>query len=308
MYIFCTTEPEKLNKTLRKRCIHFQFSKVDSTPIIDRLKIVCQAEGFTFEESALQLIANKANGHVRDSLKLLEEVSYLGNITQEAVQKVSCDNTELIFTVLINLGQNLPAAIEACNKVSSLMSNWDFYEQLLALVGDAVKFFYGYDNFLPQRKELLLKLRDVHGSNLFEFLNYLTTRDKFVDRVGLHSDMILLHYKFCSGSFQPQVLVQQPAVQNEVAAPQEPPKVSTAQPSPITHAQLAKMSAREQAKILCEVRKTQNVSKKDDPQHVPVEWPLSKEERRQGITSFQEEELTPLEFSKLLIGGRGGGI
>ncbi len=53
MYIFCTTEPEKIKGTLRKRCIHFQFSKVDPVPILDRLKEVCNKESLSFEESAL---------------------------------------------------------------------------------------------------------------------------------------------------------------------------------------------------------------------------------------------------------------
>jgi DNA polymerase III subunit gamma/tau len=307
MYIFCTTEPEKINKTLRKRCIHFQFSKVDSLSIIDRLKIVCKKENLSFEELALHLIADKANGHVRDSLKLLEEASFLGAITQESVRKVSCDNTELIFTVLINLGKDLPKAVDACKKISSVMSNWDFYEQLIGLVSDAVKVFYGYDDFLPQRKELLIKLRDTHGSNLFEFLNYLMTRDKFVDRVGLYSDIILLHYKFCSNGFQPQVSVQAPVVPNVVIVSQEPP-VALASSSPITRAQLSKMSIKEQSKILREVRKSSlNKAEKEEPQKVPDEWPLPRDERHQG-TSFEETELTPLEFSKLLLGGRGGDV
>lgn len=306
MYIFCTTEPEKINKTLRKRCIHFQFSKVDSFPIIDRLKFVCQKENLSFEEAALHLIANKANGHVRDSLKLLEEASFLGDITEESVRKISCDNTELISTVLINLGSNLPAAIGACKKISSVMSNWDFYEQLLSLVSDSVKLFYGYDDFLPQRKEILIKLRDIHGSNLCEFLSYLTTRDKFIDRVGLYSDIILLHYKFCSKGFQPQIPVQpQVAVQNEVAAVVPESPTSIAEPSPITHAQLTKMSPREQSKVLRELRKSpHNKVEKEETQKVPEEWPLPKEERRQGISSFEETELTPLEFSKGLVFGR----
>jgi DNA polymerase III subunit gamma/tau len=308
MYIFCTTEPEKLNKTLRKRCIHFQFSKVDSNPIISRLKEVCQKENLTFDESALQLIANKAGGHVRDSLKLLEEASFLGMITEDSVRKISCDNTDLIFTIVSNIGQNLPEAISACKKVSFLMSNWDCYEQLLSLVNDAVKLFYGYDDFIPQRKEMLIKLRDVHGSSLVEFLNYLTTRDKFVDRVGFYSDVILMHYKFCSKGFQPQVSTQQPIVQNEVITASEPQKVPETQPSLFTHSQLMRKSAGDQQKILREARSNQKTVEKADPEKVSKEWSLSKEEGRQGTPGFRQKELSPLEFSNILIGGRGGGV
>jgi DNA polymerase III subunit gamma/tau len=310
IYIFCTTEPEKVNKTLRKRCVHFQFSKVDSTPILERLKVVCQQEGLVWEESALEFIADKSLGHVRDSLKLLEEVSFLGPITIDSVRKVSCDYSDLVFSVLANLGRDLPSSIESCKKASAILSNWDFYEQMLSMVSDAVKLFYGYDGFLPQRKEMLIKLRDIHGSTLLEFLNYLITRDKYVDRIGLYSDIVLLHYKFCSNGFQPQVPVQPVSKVQSIEPQQDSIAVSTAQASSpqITHAQLSKMSIKDRAAVLRSQRKPHNIGEKEEPQKVPVEWSLPKEERRPGAVSFEEKELTPLEFSKLLVGGRSGGI
>ena len=52
-------------------------------------------------------------------------------------------------------------------------------------------------------------------------------------------------------------------------------------------------------------KKTAKESK--DPQRVPYEWPLPKEERP-GENSFDDDELSPDEFSRLLVGGRSGGI
>jgi DNA polymerase III subunit gamma/tau len=309
MYIFCTTEPEKMKGTLRKRCIHFQFSKVDSKLIVDRLKKVCASEGIQFEEEAISLIADRSKGHVRDSLKLLEESSYLGTVTVDSTQKISQDYSELVFTVLSNLGQNLSVAINACKKASVLLSNWDFYEQILSMTTDAVKMFYGYDDFIPQRKNLLIKLRDLHGSNLLEFLNYLVSRDKYVDQIGLYSDIILLHYKFCSGGFKPQTPVVVQNTAPEVVR-EEPGVIPEPQESPnLTYAELSKLSIPIRSKILRKQKMGPEELEKEEPQKVPVIWPLPKnKESQQGANSFDDGELTPLEFSKRLVGGRGGGI
>jgi len=315
IYLFCTTEPEKMKETLRKRCIHFQFSKVDSSIISNRLKQVCVSEGLVYDETALDLIASRSKGHVRDSLKLLEESSYLGDITVDAVQKISVDYSELIFTILFNLGQDLHKALDACKKLSSLTSNWVFYSELLSMTNDAVRVFYGYDDFVPQRKSLLAQLRDRHGATLLEFLNYLVSRDKYVDKIGLFSDVILLHYKFCSDSFKPQINVQNITPNNisgniQPEQIQEPQKILEPKPSSkFTYAELSKLSIQERSKVLREQRSTTLVTEKEETPKIPNMWSLPKiEENQRGADSFDDEELSPLEFSKRLVGGRGGGV
>lgn len=311
IYIFCTTEPEKVKPTLRKRCSHFQVSCVDSDKIFERLKQVCSVESIQFDEEALKVIAYRARGHVRDSLKYLEEASYLGPINTESVQKVIPDYSQHVFYILSNLGGNLSEALTACKKLGGLISVKDLYDEILSLVTDAVKLLYGFDDFIPSRRDQLIRLRDIHGSNLIEFMNYLLTRDKFVDKVGLQSDIILLHYKFCSNGFKPvaPVTTQVPSI--PVSVPEISPipvSVQSDSSSNITHAQLSKMSIVDRSKALRSTRnQIQNGIEKEEPQKVPLKWSLPKEER-QGTSSLEEEELTSLEFSRLLVGGRGGGI
>jgi DNA polymerase III subunit gamma/tau len=312
IYIFCTTEPQNIKEPLRKRCMNFQFSKVDSNPIIDRLKLVCKAENIEYEEEALQLISSRSEGHVRDAIKLLEESSYLGKITVKSVQQISCDFSDLIFLVISNLGHNLPAAIDACKKISSLISCYEFYNQLLLMVSDSVKLFYGYNEFIPQRKELLTKLRDIHGSNLLEFLNYLVTRDKFVDGVGLYSDIMLLHYKFCSNGFQAQTVIVNPNPTNIVQSNveiSEPIKTSVVESNatPMAkHEDLMKMPKKDMTKVLREYHNTPKGVEIKEEQKVSESWPLPKIDNK-NILSFEEKEMSPLEFSKTIkkAGRRG---
>lgn len=304
IYLFCTTEPEKLKPTLRKRCTQFQFSKVDPNLITDRLKKICLMESLSFEEDALKVIAERTGGHVRDSLKLLEDASFSGSVTVESLSRVSVDFSEMVFDVLSNLGSDLPKTLEICKKATSLISVVDFYEFMLLMINDTVKFINGFDEFSPKRKEYLIKLRDLHGDKLVEFLSYLISREKFIDRVGLVSDIILLHYKFCTGAFKPQVPV--PKISQESQLPVQAPVAIPISSPVINHEALMRMPLAERIKALQKSNLQQNKpAEKEEETKISQTWSLPKEQRHGVDSSDRLKELSPLEFSRRLVGGRG---
>jgi DNA polymerase III subunit gamma/tau len=316
IYIFCTTEPEKLKPTLRKRCTQFQFSRIDSDKIFSRLKLVCEKENRAFEEEALKIIADRSEGHVRDSLKFLEEASDFGPITVETVTKISVDYTEQVFEILANLGTDLVKSLEVSNLITSRISVFELYERIISLTSDAVKVLYGYDGFLPKRKVFLDKLKDIHGFSLVEFMSYLMSREKFVDRIGLQGDIILLHYKFCSGNFKPQQIPESKAtpisvLPQSIMTEQAASSSSTTTTDILTHEKLMTMSHAERQEILRKQRSNlpqNNVPKKEETQKIATEWSLPKEERQGSDSSdLIGKELPPLEFSRLMVGGRGSG-
>jgi DNA polymerase III subunit gamma/tau len=314
-YLFCTTEPEKLKPTLRKRCTQFQFSRVSSDKIFNRLKLVCEKEKLAFEEGALKILADRADGHVRDSLKFLEEASYFGPITVEIVSKISIDYTEQVFEILANLGSNLIKSIEISNDVTARIPVSELYERIISLASDAVKVLYGYTNFQPNRMVFLDKLKDIHGFSLVEFMSYLMSREKFIDKIGLQGDIILLHYKFCSGSFKSQIqitapkttLVSTPQITPEQAEPSSTPAATDV----LTHEKIMALSTAERQDVLRKQRSGtphNNVLKKEDSQKIATQWSLPKEERQGSDSSdLIGKELPPLEFSRLMVGGRGSG-
>ncbi|MGB7327938.1 MAG: DNA polymerase III subunit gamma/tau [Rubripirellula sp.] len=73
-FIFCTTDPEKLPITVLSRCQRFDFAPVEVSKIIGRLREICTAEGAAADDAALELIARRAAGSMRDSQSLLEQV------------------------------------------------------------------------------------------------------------------------------------------------------------------------------------------------------------------------------------------
>jgi DNA polymerase-3 subunit gamma/tau len=73
-FIFCTTEPEKVPITIHSRCQRFDFAGIPTAAIVERLASICETEGVKAERSALEIIARRAAGSMRDGQSLLEQV------------------------------------------------------------------------------------------------------------------------------------------------------------------------------------------------------------------------------------------
>ncbi|MDO7682641.1 MAG: DNA polymerase III subunit gamma/tau [Pirellulales bacterium] len=73
-FVLCTTEPEKLPITILSRCQRFDFQSVNTPAIAQRLGQIVESEGLTVAPAALELIARRAAGSMRDSQSLLEQL------------------------------------------------------------------------------------------------------------------------------------------------------------------------------------------------------------------------------------------
>jgi DNA polymerase-3 subunit gamma/tau len=73
-FIFCTTEVEKIPVTILSRCQRFDFAGIQTESIATRLQQIAQAEGVKYDSEALDLLARRAGGSMRDSQSLLEQL------------------------------------------------------------------------------------------------------------------------------------------------------------------------------------------------------------------------------------------
>jgi len=90
LFIFATTEPQKIPATIHSRCQRYGFKRVALHDIIERLRKIAVAEGITITDQGLALIARAAEGSMRDSQSLLDQaVSYSGmEIRDEDLQTI----------------------------------------------------------------------------------------------------------------------------------------------------------------------------------------------------------------------------
>lgn len=101
-FIFATTEIRKIPVTILSRCMRFDLARVELTVLADYLAAIAKKENIEAETVALALIANAAEGSVRDGLSLLDQAiaQGAGKVTSEAVRRMlGMVGRESVFTL-----------------------------------------------------------------------------------------------------------------------------------------------------------------------------------------------------------------
>lgn len=118
IFVFATTEVQKIPATILSRCQRFDFRNHTLSDIKNHLQSICEQESVEFEEQALWVIAKQAKGSIRDSLTLLDQMisfsnkklsleavmSVLGltdrNLLLSALKSIATDDSDLMFSTL----------------------------------------------------------------------------------------------------------------------------------------------------------------------------------------------------------------
>lgn len=115
IFILATTEKHKILPTILSRCQIYDFERMTVANTVNHLKMVAEKEGIQYEEEALAVIAEKADGGMRDALSIFDQTASFaqGNITyQKVIEDLNVLDAENYFNI-INL------ALE--NKVPDIM-------------------------------------------------------------------------------------------------------------------------------------------------------------------------------------------
>ena len=109
IFILATTEKHKILPTILSRCQIYDFERMTIRNTVDHLKHVAEQEGFTYEDQALAVIAEKADGGMRDALSIFDQVASFcqGNITYEKViEDLNVLDIENYFQIIDLANQN----------------------------------------------------------------------------------------------------------------------------------------------------------------------------------------------------------
>jgi len=77
-FVFCTTEPQKVPDTILSRCQRFDFASIETQVIAQRLKEISEREGVEVTNEAIDLVARRAGGSMRDSQSLFDQLLAFG--------------------------------------------------------------------------------------------------------------------------------------------------------------------------------------------------------------------------------------
>lgn len=123
VFILATTEKHKILPTILSRCQIFDFNRMEVTDIIGHLKHVADAEGINYEEDALAVIAQKADGGMRDAMSIFDQVAGFtgGNITyKRVIEDLNVLDYDYFFSITDSLlKSDIPSLLLSLNEILS---------------------------------------------------------------------------------------------------------------------------------------------------------------------------------------------
>lgn len=121
IFVMCTTEKQKILPTILSRCQTYDFQRISTQDIVDQLSFIASQENINVEAQALQVIARKADGGMRDALSVFDQISSFtgGNVTyQSTIDNLNILDYELFFRITNDALQgNVPAALMKLDEV-----------------------------------------------------------------------------------------------------------------------------------------------------------------------------------------------
>lgn len=165
VFILATTEPHKLPATIISRCQRFDFKRLSSNDILERMKVILEDINLPFEEQALKVIAQAAAGGMRDALSLLDQVvSFSGDtLTLDNALLVSGSISQDVFYDVVGALKDKDIA-QVLTAMEELIAEG---KDPLRLAEDLITFF---------RDLLLLQT----SSELEELLELVSPEEKFL--------------------------------------------------------------------------------------------------------------------------------
>lgn len=114
IFIFATTEPQKIPETIQSRCQRFDFRRIATEQVLKQLETICTREEIPFEKTALHLVARKADGSMRDALSLLDQIYSFckDQITEKDVRSVlGLVDTDVYNTIIEAMASKTPSVV-----------------------------------------------------------------------------------------------------------------------------------------------------------------------------------------------------
>lgn len=161
IFILATTEKHKILPTILSRCQIFDFQRIKAEDIANHLAAIAQKEGYEAEPDGLYLIAQKADGGLRDALSMFDQIiSYAGKISYQAViENLNILDYDYYFKVIDSVSKrDIPALLILLNEI--LAKGFDGHNFLNGLMAHI-------RNLLVCKDVQTLNLLDV-GNNIKE--------------------------------------------------------------------------------------------------------------------------------------------
>lgn len=219
IFILATTEPHKVLPTIISRCQRFDFTKVSNTEIIERIKTVLYAENIHCDDDVIRIIAQLADGGLRDALSILDQcIAYAKNdIHLEHINEVYGITT---VQEKLELFQNIfkKDPISLLNKIDILVDKGidikRLTEDLIELLKESIVYEYTKDDHLLHElnsDEALLMIQSKTLKERFAMIHLLMTaydKYRFAANVSSYFEVCLLEMMDINQNNQQHTLIE----------------------------------------------------------------------------------------------------
>ena len=184
IFIFCTTDPQKVPSTILNRVMRLNLNKISNEGIYDRLKFICQQEGYINYNNSIKYISRICNGGMRDAISCLEKcITYSTDLRIENVLKVLGDYSYDLYFNLINslIDGDLKHSLNTLDNIFNIGDPKIFVNQFFNLVIEINKYIIFGDMKcinLPISLENNIK-ECTNFENPLNYFNYML--DKILD-------------------------------------------------------------------------------------------------------------------------------
>lgn len=179
IYIFCTTDPQKIPATILNRVERFNLSRLSVADIQERLSYICDREGLTNYAQSVEYIAKISNGGMRDAIAYIDKCSsYSKDLSienvLEAIGNFSYDNMFKLLNAFID--NDISTILSILSKYSDKGFDMKlFIDQFISFVIDVSKFnlFKNFNNItIPKyfEEELKHTVAIENASNYFLYI------------------------------------------------------------------------------------------------------------------------------------------
>ena len=192
IFILCTTDPQKIPKTVLSRLQKFEFKRMSVEDTVNRLQYILREEGYKKADvNALHYIARLAEGGMRDAITLLDTVlSYTDVITLDSISKCLGDTQYKLLNDIVEgiLDQDIPKCINAVETMHSDGRDLRLVvKELCRYVLDICKYYYtrNFDSTLipPDFYKIVKEIIDTTDIefllDIVDSLNKLDNRIRF---------------------------------------------------------------------------------------------------------------------------------
>ena len=206
IFILATTDPQKMPQTILSRTQRYDFMRISSEVIVDRLKYILEDENINFEENALELISQKSDGSMRDALSMLDQIiAYSDKIInienlRSAIGLIDQEDMYLICEAILE--QNTDKAIDLYHSIlDSGVSSKLFINDLVGFLNQYMLLKVNKNNkrqyISKELKEKMLNNLNFEIKDILKMIKLgfaLSARMKFIENSKVSIEVLIVDY------------------------------------------------------------------------------------------------------------------